>query len=420
MAVMGGHRVLPYQGSTNAWAGIRGVIRLDSSEGTDLHVRLLHTADWHLGRLFHGVHLTDDQAHLLEQLCQLIADERPDAVLVSGDIYDRAIPPIDAVELLDETLYRIALDFQIPVLLIAGNHDNPARLGFGHRFMSRQGLHLFGTLPSADDPVALYDDDGPVHIFAAPYCEPAVVRSHLNDPAVECFDSAMRALLGVFRKRHPDCPRTVLLGHAFVQGGSPSDSERPLSIGGVDTVGTDCFAGFTYVALGHLHQPQSFSGARVRYSGSLMKYSFSEVHQRKSVSIVEIDGGGEVAIQEITLTPKRDVRRISGKLEELLTNPDSYGPRDDYLMADLLDEGAVYDALGRLREVFPNLLHLERSVMLAGDERRRSAMDVTGKGDLELFNDFMDAMTGQQMTDEQSTCFIAAVDELRRDEREAG
>ncbi|MEX2426137.1 MAG: exonuclease SbcCD subunit D, partial [Thermomicrobiaceae bacterium] len=232
-------------------------------------MRILHTADWHLGRLFHGIHLTDDQAHLLEQFVELVADQRPDVIVLSGDIYDRAYPPVEAVELLNETLTRIALDYEIPMLVIAGNHDNPSRLEFGARLMAKQGLYVFGNLASCGEPVIFDDEHGPVSFFSAPYCEPAEVRAHLADDEVRCFDSAMRSLIGSY----PVNGRSVLLGHAFVSGGSVTDSERPLNIGGAETVSVDHFSPFSYVALGHLHQPQAFNNSRVRYSGSLMKYS---------------------------------------------------------------------------------------------------------------------------------------------------
>jgi DNA repair protein SbcD/Mre11 len=379
-------------------------------------VRLLHTADWHLGRLFHGTHLTDDQAHLLAQFIDLVADQRPDAILISGDIYDRSVPPVEAVELLNETLCQIIVDYDIPILVIAGNHDNPARLEFLSKLLSRQGLYLFGTLASCGEPVSLEDEHGTVTFFSAPYCEPVEVRDHLGDDSVQCFDSAMGSLVGTYRING----RSVLLGHAFVSGGSVTESERPLNVGGAETVSVSHFDPFSYVALGHLHQPQAFNNSRVRYSGSLMKYSFSEANQRKSVSMVEIDATGGVRIEELTLTPRRDLRVISGYLNDLLQNPDDFGPRNDYLMANLLDEGAVYDAMGRLREVFPNLMHLERSNLFTDDAGRRSVSDIAGKDDLELFNDFMQAMTGKEMSAEQSRSFLSVVDEVRRDEREGG
>ncbi|TVR76102.1 MAG: exonuclease SbcCD subunit D [Sphaerobacteraceae bacterium] len=377
-------------------------------------MRILHTADWHLGRLFHGTHLTNDQSHLLDQFIDLLADQKPDVIVLSGDVYDRAYPPVEAVELLDETLARIAIDHNIPMLIIAGNHDNPSRLEFGSRLMTDRGIYLFGRLTSCDTPIVLQDADGPVTFYLAPYCEPAEVRAHLQDDAAVCFDSAMRSLVG----RHQVNGRSVLLSHSFVHGGSVSDSERPLSIGGADTVSADHFLPFSYVALGHLHQPQSFNGGRVRYSGSLMKYSFNEAAQRKSVSIVEIDAAGEIQTEEFQLTPRRDMRVIRGTLEELLQRPDDYGPRDDYLMATLLDEGAVYDAMGRLRDVYPNLMHLERAAQLEGDGEIRRASDIVGKSDLDLFNDFMQAMTSSEMTPEQTEVFVEVAEEIRREERE--
>jgi DNA repair protein SbcD/Mre11 len=377
-------------------------------------MRILHTADWHLGRLFHGIHLTDDQAHLLEQFIDLIADQKPDVIVISGDIYDRAWPPVEAVDLLNDTITRIALDHQIPTLIISGNHDNPSRMEFGSRLMASHGLHVFGKLASCSEPVMLEDEHGPVTFFSAPFCEPAEVRAHLGDESVACFDSALRSLVGSYRVNG----RSVMLGHAFVSGGSTTESERPLSIGGAETVSIEHFSPFSYVALGHLHQPQTFSGGRVRYSGSLMKYSFSEVNQQKTVSLIEIDAAGAVTLEEFRLSPRRDLRQIRGYLQDFLQNPDDYGPREDYLMATLLDEGAVYDAMGRLQDVFPNVMHLERAHLLETDPAQRSVSDIAGKDDLALFDDFMEAMTGREMDPEQRAAFIDVAESVRREERE--
>src|SRR3954469_1223090 len=242
-------------------------------------MRFIHTADWHLGRLFHGVHLTNDQHHALMQLVDLVKQERPDAVLVAGDIYDRAIPPPEAVELLDEVLCKLVIDLKIPVVLIAGNHDSPQRLNFGSRLLANRRLYVPENLPRKCESVVFGDARGPVHVYALPYSEPMIVRQCLDCEDVVDHDSAMRALVAQIKAVHSNGDRKILMAHAFVAGGSECESERPLSVGGAGTVDAANFGGFNYVALGHLHCPQRIGGGEVRYSGSLLKYSFDEVHQ---------------------------------------------------------------------------------------------------------------------------------------------
>src|SRR4051794_34974326 len=282
-------------------------------------LRFLHTADWHLGRLFHGVHLTDDQRHVLGQFVDLARDTKPDVILIAGDIYDRAVPPPEAVELLDEVLSRLVIDLKVPVVLIAGNHDSPGRLHFGSRLLAGRRLYVTGTLPRSPqscEPLVLCDDHGPVHFYAVPYAEPATVRSCLGCDELPDHDAAMRALLTQIRSTHPPAARAVLVAHAFVAGGTGCESERPLSVGGAGTVAPDAFAGFHYAALGPLHRPQSLNGGSLRYSGSLLKYSFDETAGGKSVELVEMAADGSCRCETFPLTARRDVRRIEGLLED--------------------------------------------------------------------------------------------------------
>lgn len=395
-------------------------------------MRFLHTADWHLGRIFHGVHLTEDQAHLLDQLVDLVREARVDAVLVAGDVYDRAVPPPEAVALLDETLSRIVLDLGVPVVVVAGNHDSPERLAFGSRLLGRGGLHVAGAVAPADGsacagrPLVLSDDHGPVEVWAVPYVEPAVARARLGDDTLHDHDRAVRAVLIRTMASGATAPgpgasgRRVLVTHAFVAGGRASESERPLSVGGSGAVEPACFEGWSYVALGHLHRPQTAGGDHIRYAGSLFRYSFDETDHPKSVSLVDLDGRGGVRVEHLALTPRREVRRVEGRLSDLLAAPTGSGA-EDYLLVTLLDEGPVYDALGRLREVFPNLLHIERSCgTLAGAGGQGSGgAERLRLGDLELFRAFFDEVTGQELTPAETGVFTEVVEGLRRAEREA-
>lgn len=382
-------------------------------------MRFIHTADWHLGRLMYGVHLTEDQWHVLDQLAALVKDVRADALIVAGDVYDRAVPPPDAVRVLDEFLARVVVDLRVPVIVIAGNHDSPRRLQFGSRMFAGQGLHLAGALDSRPKGVVLGDEHGPVHIYAIPYAEPASVREHFSVEDVTDHDAAMRTLVSGVREIHPTGERSVLVAHIFAAGGTEAESERPLSVGGSGQVDCSCLLGFNYVALGHLHRPQTAGQAHVRYAGSLLKYSFSEADHRKSVTLVDMDRSGSCFIEAIPLSPLRDVRRIRGMLKDLLACPDPDIGKDDYVMATLLDTGALLDVMGKLRQVYPNLLHVERPHLeLAGASRQRRE-DHRSLNDAELFADFFSNVTGLDLSPAEAEAYEAVVNDLRRRDREA-
>jgi exonuclease SbcD len=383
-------------------------------------LRFIHTADWHLGRLFHGQHLTADQAHVLEQLVDVARDAKPDVILVAGDIYDRSIPPPEAVELLDHILSRLVIDLQIPVVLIAGNHDSPGRLNFASRLLAGRRLYVTGNLPKVCDPLVLHDAHGPVQFFAVPYAEPAMIRAALACDGAADHDAATAAYLDAIRSSHTGPERRVLVGHAFVAGGSASESERPLSVGGAGTVDVARFHGFHYVALGHLHAPQSLTcdGQKsVHYCGSLLKYSFDEADQRKLIYVVDMDAAGNCTQEAVTLTPRRDVRRISGLFADLLKPTDAPTSREDYLEVTLLDEGPILDAIGQLREVYPNVMCVRRADRpdIDGVADRPNVRTTT---DAELFSGFFRHVTGNDLTPEQSGAFVSTVDALAAAERE--
>jgi len=392
-------------------------------------MKLIHTADWHLGRLFHNVHLTRDQEYVLGQLVALVAEVRPAAVLVSGDIYDRAVPPTEAVELLDHVLTEIVVGLGVPVVAIAGNHDSAARVSFGSTLLQERGLHMAGHLRGTV-PLVLTDEYGPVHVHALPFADPAVARDAFDDQGIH--DQQESAVAGVARARAATPPgeRSLLVTHAFVAGGQESESERPLSVGGASQVSASVYEGFDYVALGHLHRPQACGRETVRYAGSLLKYSFAEHDHQKSVSVVEIgapgsaggDTGGagraRVTVVPVALAPLRDVRRLEGRLTDVLGAGGGDPHRDDYIVAALLDEGALLDPIGRLREVYPNTLAIERPSYVAeagGGERRPRPGSL---GDLELFDAFFGYATGGPLSQVQREALAQVLDKLERRRRE--
>jgi len=383
-------------------------------------MRLLHTADWHLGRIFYGASLIEDQAVALEAFCSLALDLRPDAIVVAGDVYDRSVPPAEAVDLLDETLTRLVTDVGVPVVVVAGNHDSPERLAFGSRLLARGGLHVVGPLQADPVSVAVSTSAGPARIWAVPHADPSEVACVLDDECVRGHEAAMAAVLARIRAAMVTGERQVVVAHAFVAGGTPSESERPLSVGGTAQVGSSLFSGFDYVALGHLHRPQSLAGSKIRYSGSLLKYSFDEHDHHKSVTLIEIDDGGTIEIQEYELPFRRDVRKIAGCLRDVLAEPSAAG-RDDYLWVDLLDELPVANPLERLRVVYPNVMYAARVGATAPQIRLSglAAGDVVRLGMAELFERFFADSVGEALSPAQHGVFADLVREFERGRRSA-
>lgn len=372
-------------------------------------MRFIHTSDWHLGRLFHGAHLTDDQAHVLDQFVDLVKDARPDAILIAGDIYDRAVPPPEAVNLLDEVLAKIVGDLRVPTVIIAGNHDSPERLNFGSRLLTKQGLYVHGRFGQSFDPIVLQDGFGNVNIYPIAYAEPPVVRERLSDETIDNHNKANQAIINSILKVHPAQTRKILVTHAFVAGGQESESERPLSLGGSGLVDVGSFAGFDYVALGHLHRPQNVGSESVCYSGSLMKYSFSEAAHKKSINIVQMDAQGKTQVEPVSLSPRRDVRIVDGYLSEILEQADKDAGKNDYLMVTLRDTGAIFDAIGKLRQVYPNVMHIERPLLSADGKLANNNLDHRKVSEADLFGNFYQQVTEENLTDDQWLAFRSAV-----------
>ncbi|WP_445011626.1 exonuclease SbcCD subunit D [Vreelandella stevensii] len=378
-------------------------------------MRLLHTADWHLGRLFHNLSLLDDQRHVLQQLLTIIDRERVDAVLIAGDIYDRSVPPAAAVTLLDDILAELCEQRGLPVIMISGNHDGAARLGFGARHLRQAGLHILTDLATCDQPVTLAVDGVTVDVFGIPYADPEYVRSEFGAD-VRDFDAAHRYLLErIDVQRHPARP-TLLMSHCFVEGGAASDSERPLTLGGAESVAWEPMQGFDYVALGHLHGPQYRGSEHIRYSGSLLKYSFSEATQRKGVTLVEMGSEGLVSITQHPLTPRRDVRVLEGELAQLLAMGGEDPRADDYLLVRLTDRHAILDPMGKLRAVYPNVLHLEKPGMLETAGRQSLSRERLAFSALDMFSDFFTQTSGEPMNDEQARAMGELITALDREQ----
>ncbi|WP_374605575.1 exonuclease SbcCD subunit D [Niveibacterium sp.] len=360
-------------------------------------MRVLHTADWHLGRIYHGVSLLEDQAHVLDEFVELVRAEQPDAVLIAGDVYDRSVPPADAVRLLDETLTRIVVGEGVPALVIAGNHDSPERLGFGSRLLEQAGLTVRGSLEAALTPVVLRDAYGDVAFYPLPYAEPSVSRHCLEDQSIAAHHAALLAQLDRVRATHDGSRRSIVLAHAFVTGGTASESERPLSVGGTGAVGAEVFNGINFVALGHLHRPQALADGRISYSGSLLKYSFAEADHVKSASLIEIGADGTADITRVPLTPRRDLRILSGTLADIVSGAEHDPGRNDYVLARINDTGAILDAMSKLRSAYPNALSIERPQLAGAGTGTGAGTDHRKVGMEELFGTFYREMTGLEL-----------------------
>ncbi len=379
-----------------------------------MSLRILHTSDWHLGRSFFDAPLLRDQEWVLERLLTALRDTRPDALVVAGDVYDRAVPGSDAVRLLDDVLVRVAA-LGIPAIVIAGNHDSPERLSFGSRLLEGSGVHLRGGLDRVQAPIAI---PGKGFVYAVPFVDPDVVRGMTGDEAVRGHAAATERILAAARAdaARRDLP-TVLVAHAFVQGATETpDSERPISVGTAGSVPASTLAGFDYVALGHLHGPQEVSPG-VRYSGSLLKYSFAEATHEKGALLVEVDRGS-ARVERIPLGQVRDVARIQGKIDDLLSRPDLARHQGDLVEATLEDTDYVFEARARLQARFPHVMNVRRTAVAPAGEAEFMAQVAGAAGDdRALFAAFLKHVNGSPPGDSEAACFAAAVDAVASRER---
>ena len=373
-------------------------------------MKLLHLSDLHLGKRVNEFSMLEDQRYILTQILLIIDEERPDAVLISGDVYDRTVPPAEAVQLLDDFLCRLAKQ-QLQVFLISGNHDSAERVAFGGRLMEQSGLHISPVYTGPVPPLPLQDEWGTVNFYLLPFIKPAHVRAAFPGEEIESYTDALRvAISGLSLDENA---RNVLLTHQFVTGAQRSESEE-ISVGGADNVDAAVFAGFDYVALGHLHGPQWVEKETIRYCGSPLKYSFSEANQQKSVTIAELREKGSITIRTVPLLPQHDLREIRGSYEQITFRPFYEGTAtDDYLHITLTDEEDIPNAVARLRTIYPNLMRLDY------DNRRtqtRQELDAPAKAEqktpLEHFADFYQLQNNQPLTHEQAAFCQQLIEEI--------
>ncbi|WP_328924530.1 exonuclease SbcCD subunit D [Streptomyces sp. NBC_00190] len=382
-------------------------------------MKFLHTSDWHLGRSFHRVNLLGAQSVFVDHLVETVREREVDAVLVAGDIYDRAVPPLPAVELYDQALHRLA-ELGVPTVMISGNHDSARRLGVGAGLIDRAGIHLRTDPAGCADPVVLADVHGEVALYGLPYLEPALVKDEFSAEKVSheaVLGAAMDRIRADLAARAPGT-RSIVLAHAFVTGGQASDSERDITVGGVEAVPASVFDGVDYAALGHLHGCQTIN-ERVRYSGSPLAYSFSEADHHKSMWLIELGAEGEITGAERVGTPvPRPLARLRGTLDDLVADPAYAAYEDAWVEATLTDPVRPEDPMAKLAARFPHTLSLAFDPEGREEETGASyAQRLKGRSDQEIAEDFVSHVRGGGHADEAERAVLrSAFDDVRADD----
>lgn len=385
-------------------------------------MKLMHLADLHIGKRVNDFQMIEDQAYILNQIIQIGMNQKVDGVLIAGDIYDKSQPSVDAIELFDDFLNQLK-ELNIPVFIISGNHDSPERIQYASRFLTKSNIFITGVFKGTMDYVEWEDQFGPVRIYLLPYVKPGLVKHYLDED-IETYDDAIRQVIN-----HTTVDwkvRNVLMGHQFVmgQGIAPqqSDSEN-VSVGGLDQVYAEHFKNFDYVALGHLHAPQKIGFPHIWYAGSPLKYSASEVNQKKNVLIVQLLEKGNVTIDCIPLLPKRDMISQKGTLDQVIeaaSNTPGWKDRisEDYVHVILTDE-EVYDPIGKLRVVYPNLMSITFSnhqKMELSPERKILEEDIQKKDMMELFQEFYVLQNQKELSKEQIRIVKGVIERMEKEE----
>lgn len=375
-------------------------------------MRLMHLADLHIGKRVNEFSMLEDQKDILEQTLTIARKQKVDGVLIAGDVYDKAIPSVEAVSLFDAFLTKLS-EQRIPVYMISGNHDSAQRISFGARLMEKSGVHVAAEYTGELKKISVRDEYGILDIYLLPFIKPAYVRAVWGEEAekVRTYQEAVAFVMDkvVLEEAH----RNLLVAHQFVTGASTCDSEEH-SVGGMDQVEAACFNGFDYVALGHLHGPQTVGCDTVRYAGTLLKYSFSEVNHEKSVTIVDLKEKGNVTVEAYPVKPLHDMRKIRGTYEEV-TRKSSYDHTDteDYVQITLTDEEDVFDAVGKLRVIYPNLMRLEYDNMRTRRNVQISLYEAEeDKTPMELVEELYKLQNNKPMREEQRQYMKALITEI--------
>ncbi len=378
-------------------------------------MKFIHLSDLHLGKRVNEYSMLEDQEYILIRILNIIDREKPDGVLIAGDIYDKAVPSVEAVRLFDFFLVKLA-DRGLQVFVISGNHDSPERLAFGSRLMERQGIHISPVYKGEVRPVTLMDEYGAVDVYLLPFVKPATVKGFFPEQEIGTHADAVKAAIDQLEM--DGTRRNVLVAHQFVTGASRFESEE-ISVGGADNVDASVFAGFDYVALGHIHGPQNLGDGKLRYCGTPLKYSFSEAGHQKSVTVAELGEKGSLEIHTVALEPKRDMVELRGSYEQVISRPfyENTTWQEDYTHITLTDEEDIPDAVGKLRAVYHNLMRMDYD-----NKRTRSSNVIAGdvqtarKSPVELFSDFYELQNNNAMSPEQRAYIVQLIEKIWEDE----
>ena len=411
-------------------------------------MRFLHTADWHLGRIFYGQYLTDDQAYVLEhQFFTILKEEKIDGILLAGDVFDRAVPPIEAIELWDSIITRLAMDYKMPLFVVSGNHDGAERLEVGRSMLGQSGIHIWGSTHHALRPFEFESSDGKVAICPMPFSEPRRISDALGFSKNESklvdtdmtegllftyvdtneletdalnlhnYDQMYQAWSDYLRNQVPKGMRSIAISHAFVMGGEVGGSERTLSVGGSEQVSPHVFKDFHYTALGHLHGPQRMGADHIRYSGSPLKYSFDEHMQKKSFTIIDMDTKGKVEISTIPVEVKRDVVILEGYFEDLLNNKELQAKhKDDYVQARLLDTMPIMDGMAKLRQVYRCCMTIDLVGRVAAPMADMGDSVFKELNERQLFNQFAETVWKEPLTEAEQSYIDSVWDRIIKED----
>ena len=378
-------------------------------------MRLAHISDLHLGKRVNEFSMLEDQRYIVKQIESILEEEAADAVLIAGDVYDKPVPPGEAVRLFDGFLTALA-DRGIHVFVISGNHDSPERIAFGSRLMEKSRVYMAPVYDGHVSPIELRDAYGSVYVYMLPFVKPAVVKKCWPEEGIETYEDAVGCAVAHMKEAVfvPEA-RNVLVAHQLVIGASRCDSEE-VSVGGLDQVSAALFRDFDYTALGHIHGPQNAGGERIRYCGSPLKYSFSEAGHVKSVTIVDLEEKGNVRVRTRPLIPLHDMREIRGSYEEVVSRDFYRGTAvDDYLHITLTDEEDILDAMGKLRAIYPNIMRLDYDNRRTREGGQLPEKVQRAKSPLELLEELYALQNNQPMSGEQRELSARLIEELWED-----
>ena len=374
-------------------------------------MKLIHLSDLHLGKRFGEYSMLEEQAFILKKILAVVSEEKPQAVLIAGDVYDKSVPSAEAVSLFDDFLVSLAR-LTPEIFVISGNHDSPERIAFGSRIMDARGVHMSPVYAGRVEPIPLEDEYGTVDFFMLPFIKPAHVRRFHEGEEIATYTDAVRRAIADMDV--DPARRSVLLTHQFVTGASRSESEET-PVGGLDNVDAEVFDAFDYVALGHVHSPQNCGSERIRYCGTPLKYSFSEAKDRKSVTVAELREKGSLTVRTVELVPRHDLVELKGSYDELTLRAfyENTTWQEDYVHVTLTDEEDIPDAIGKLRVVYHRIAKLDYdNRRTRSDAAITGAVDVESKTPLELYSDFFELQNNAPMSDEQRAYMASLIEEV--------